>query len=116
MPQPHFLAEIVMGQSDTESTCSSVRVNPGSPRDLSVLLDDAEGPLPLMFGHDTASSPSNSSGDSVDLDNSVIITGDVPKRGSRGDIPVIDLTSPDHDDQPAEQASTQHGHFVDGSL
>ena len=102
-----------MGQSDTESTCSSVRVNPGSPRDLSVLLDEADGPLPLVLGHEAAGSPSSSSGDSGELDSSVIITGEVPKRGGRGggDIPVIDLTSPDHDEQPAQQATARQGQY-----
>lgn len=96
----------MMGQSDTESTCSSIRVNPGSPRDPSIFLDEAEGPIPLTFGRETAGSPSSSSGDSGDFDSSVIITGEVPKRNTRGEIPIIDLTSPDHEEHSLEDITS----------
>ncbi|XP_068673515.1 E3 ubiquitin-protein ligase RNF38-like [Montipora foliosa] len=95
-----------MGQSDTESTSSSMRGNPGSPRDISVLLDDSSADIP-GFQHPAPISPSasTSSSETSDLDNSVIITSQTPKRT---DIPVIDLTSPDEGD---EGAARTHGSF-----
>lgn len=103
----------MMGQSDTESTCSSIRVNPGSPRDPSVLLDEAEGSLSLSFGHEFPLSPSSSSGDSGEMGSSVIVRGHVPKRACRGNIPVIDLTS-DNDEQPGqEMVHPFHGHIAE---
>lgn len=82
-----------MGQSDTESTSSSMRGNPGSPRDISVLLDEPNIDIP-SFHHLAPISPSasTSSSETSDLDSSVIITNQTPKRP---EIPVIDLTSPD---------------------
>lgn len=82
-----------MGQSDTESTSSSMRGNPGSPRDMSLLLDEPNGDI-SSFHHPAPISPSasTSSSETSDLDSSVIITNHTPKRS---EIPVIDLTSPD---------------------
>ena len=82
-----------MGQSDTESTSSSMRGNPGSPRDISLLLDEPNADIP-SFHQPAPISPSvsTSSSETSELDNSVIITNQTPKRS---EIPVIDLTSPD---------------------
>lgn len=96
-----------MGHSDTESTSSSMRGNPGSPRDISVLLDDPSTDSP-GFQHPAPISPSasTSSSETSDLDNSVIITNQTPKRTN---VPVIDLTSPDEGD---EGAARTHGSFM----
>ena len=82
-----------MGQSDTESTSSSMRGNPGSPRDISVLLDEPNADI-SSFHQPAPISPSvsTSSSETSELDNSVIVTNQTPKRS---EIPVIDLTSPD---------------------
>lgn len=85
-----------MGQSDTESTSSSMRGNPGSPRDISVLLDEPNADI-SSFHHPGPISPSasTSSSDTSELDNSVLMMNQTPKRT---EIPVIDLTSPDEGD------------------
>ena len=92
----------MMGQSDTESTSSSMRGNPGSPRDISVLLDEPNTDI-SSFHHPGPISPSasTSSSDTSDLDNSAIMANQTPKRS---DIPVIDLTSPDEGDSSAARA------------
>ena len=92
-----------MGQSDTESTSSSMRGNPGSPQDIPAILDDPYADIP-SFHHPAPISPSasTSSSETGDLDNSVIITNHTPKRS---EIPVIDLTSPDEGEE--EAARTQ---------
>ena len=91
-----------MGQSDTESTSSSMRGNPGSPRDISVLLDEPNVDIP-SFHHPAPISPSasTSSSETGDLDNSVIMVNQTPKRS---EIPVIDLTSPDEGEDGATRA------------
>lgn len=88
-----------MGQSDTESTTSSMHGNPGSPRDPSAILyEDLHGQSSLspFTSRVRPTSPSTSS-DSSELDNSVIITGERPKSRQR-DIPFIDLTGAEHND------------------
>ena len=93
-----------MGQSDTESTSSSMRGNPGSPRDISVLLDEPNVDI-SGFHHPGPISPSvsTSSSDTSELDSSVIhvLTNQTPKRS---EIPVIDLTSPDEGDSGTARA------------
>lgn len=91
-----------MGQSDTESTSSSMRGNPGSPRDPSLLSEEvqAEASFSPYSSRLRATSPSTSS-DSSELDNSVVFNGERPKSQQR-EIPVIDLTSPDHNDGDVE--------------
>ena len=92
-----------MGQSDTESTSSSMRGNPGSPRDQSILYEEVQAETSYgspLSSRARAVSPSTSS-DSSELDNSVIFNGERPKSQQR-DIPVIDLTSPDHNDADRE--------------
>lgn len=86
-----------MGQSDTESTSSSMHGNPGSPRDPSILTEEvqAETSFSSLSRQAQAISPSTSS-DSSELNNSVVLNGERPKSRQR-EIPVIDLTSPDHD-------------------
>lgn len=86
-----------MGQSDTESTSSSMRGNPGSPRDISVLLDEPSAEIP-NFHHPGHLSPSvsTSSSDTSEPDSSVVVINQTPKRT---EIPVIDLTSPDEGDE-----------------
>lgn len=97
-----LLSGLKMGQSDTESTSSSMRGNPGSPRDFSVLLDEPNGDVSL-FHHPGPISPSasTSSSDTSELDSSVIMANQTPKRS---EIPVIDLTSPDEGDNGAARA------------
>lgn len=94
-----------MGQSDTESTSSSMRGNPGSPRDPSILAEEvqAESLFTPISSRLQATSPSTSS-DGSELDNSVVFNGERPKSQSR-EIPVIDLTSPDHNDIDHEMDS-----------
>ena len=90
---PFFPSNTVtkMGQSDTESTSSSMRGNPGSPRDISVLFDEPSGDLAAALN--TAFTTPNTSSNNTELDSSVVAI-ETPKRNSTG-IPVIDLTSPD---------------------
>ena len=82
-----------MGQSDSESTSSSMRGNPGSPRDISGLFDEPSGEM--LSVHNIAPispSMSTSSSEASELDHSVTVINQTPKRP---EIPVIDLTTPD---------------------
>ena len=82
-----------MGQSDTESTSSSMRGNPGSPRDISVLLDDGREEIAAILNTAFITPEGPSRGTDGHTSE---VTMETPKRSSSNpQIPVIDLTSPD---------------------